>query len=123
MHITITFEPLAESHFPLLLKWLEAPHVKAWWDRDVTWTPELIREKFGSYVKGYKLPKGVRKKIKAYMIVVKGEPIGYIQVYNPYDFPRTNPLIGLPEKLGAFDMFIGEQSHLHQGIGPAALVR
>ncbi|NBO24779.1 MAG: aminoglycoside adenylyltransferase, partial [Chlamydiae bacterium] len=28
----ITFAPLAESHFSLLLKWLESPHVKKWWD-------------------------------------------------------------------------------------------
>lgn len=58
--MTITFEPLAESYFSLLLKWLEAPHVKAWWDWDVTWTPELIPEKFGSYVKGYQPVTGVR---------------------------------------------------------------
>jgi len=30
-----TFQPLAISHFPLLLQWLETPHVKAWWDQDV----------------------------------------------------------------------------------------
>lgn len=63
--------------------------MKAWWDRDVTWTPELIREKYGSYVKGYKLDKGVRKKIKGYIISVKDGPIGYVQTYNAYDFPRT----------------------------------
>lgn len=56
--MTITFEPLHESHFPLLLKWLEAPHVKKWWNRDVTYTMELVREKYSSYVKGYKLVEG-----------------------------------------------------------------
>jgi hypothetical protein len=48
----ITFIPLQESHFPLLLKWLEAPHVKAWWDQDVHWNLELIKEKFGDCAKG-----------------------------------------------------------------------
>lgn len=55
--MTITFEPLHESHFPLLLKWLETPHVKKWWpitpkldtsevgDQDVTYTMDLVREK------------------------------------------------------------------------------
>jgi aminoglycoside 6'-N-acetyltransferase len=47
--MTITFEPLHESHFPLLLKWLEAPHVKKWWDQDVTYTMDLVREKYSSY--------------------------------------------------------------------------
>jgi len=40
----ITFKPLQETHFPLLLKWLETPHVKQWWDEDVVWTLELIKE-------------------------------------------------------------------------------
>ena len=53
--MNITFTSLTESHFPLLLKWLETTHVKLWWDQDVKWTPELIQEKYGSYVKGYKL--------------------------------------------------------------------
>lgn len=34
--MAITFETLHESHFTLLLKWLETPHVKKWWDEDVT---------------------------------------------------------------------------------------
>jgi len=48
----ITFTPLQESHFPLLLKWLETPHVKAWWDKDIHWTPELIKKRYASYVQG-----------------------------------------------------------------------
>lgn len=50
----IIFKPLQENHFPLLLNWLETSHVKAWWDQDVKWTPELIKERFGSYVHGFK---------------------------------------------------------------------
>lgn len=68
--MTITFKPLHESHFPLLLKWLESPHIKKWWpgdrsllsteasaqvdsvggDQDVTYTIELVREKYSSPV-------------------------------------------------------------------------
>ncbi|MBY0292843.1 MAG: acetyltransferase, partial [Alphaproteobacteria bacterium] len=50
----ITFIPLQEHHFPLLLKWLEVPHVKAWWDQNILWTSELIKEKYGAYVQGFK---------------------------------------------------------------------
>lgn len=32
--MNINFVPLADSHFPLLLKWLEMPHVKLWWDME-----------------------------------------------------------------------------------------
>lgn len=121
--MSITFIPLAESHFPLLLKWLEAPHVKAWWDQDVKWTPELIRAKYADYVKGYKLESGTTKTIKAYIIYIDNIPIGYIQIYNAYDFPREEPLTELPHSLAAFDIFIGEQDYLKQGIGSKAIVQ
>lgn len=123
--MTVTFEPLTESHFPFLLKWLEAPHVKAWWDQDVKWTPELIQEKYGNYVKGHKRLKlkdqVIEKPMHAFIISLDDTPIGYIQIYNAYDFPRAKPLMGLPEKLAAFDILIGEQNYLAKGIGSQAL--
>lgn len=119
----ITFKPLCETDFPLLLTWLETQHVKAWWDQDVAWTPALIQEKFGDYVKGYKLVNGVSKKIHAYIICANNKPIGYIQIYNAYDFPRSKPLTGLPTSLAAFDILIGEKNYLNQGIGSKAIVQ
>lgn len=115
--MNITFLPLAESHFPLLLRWLQAPHVKKWWDQDVHWTPALIQQKYGDYIKGYKLDNGVAKPINAYIICVDEKPVGYIQIYNAYDFPREIPLVNLPESLAAFDVLIGEADYLKQGIG------
>ena len=120
--MTITFEPLNESHFTLLLKWLEVPHVKKWWDQDVTYTIDLVREKYSSYVKGYKLVDGQQKPIQGFIIHNNQNPIGYIQIYNAYDFPRSKPLSGLPENLGAFDIFIGEESALQQGLGSKAIL-
>lgn len=119
--MTITFTPLSESHYPLLLKWLEAPHVKTWWDTDVTWTPELIREKYETYVKGYKLQNGMPKTIQAFIIHIDEIPIGYVQLYNAYDFPRRTSLTDLPDSLAAVDIFIGELSSLGKGIGLLAL--
>ena len=119
----ITFKSLCKTDFALLLKWLETPHVKAWWDQDVQWTPELIQEKYGDYVKGYKLEKGATKTISAYIIYIDDAPVGYIQIYNAYDFARSNPLNGLPTHLGAFDVFIGEENYLKHGIGSRAIVQ
>lgn len=117
----ITFKSLCESDFTLLLKWLEAPHVKAWWDQDIQWTPQLIQAKYGDYVKGYKLENGVAKKINSYIIYVDEMPIGYIQIYNAHDFARSKPLQRLPRSLAAFDVFIGEESYLKRGIGSKAI--
>ncbi len=114
----ITFEPLRKGHFPLLLKWLETPHVKAWWDPDAQWTLELIKEKYGSYVQGYKVDQGLKKPIQAYIIYGENDPIGYVQVYNAHDFPREDnaSLAELPNSLAALDIFIGEEVFLGKGL-------
>jgi RimJ/RimL family protein N-acetyltransferase len=134
--MNITFSHLAESHFPLLLKWLETPHVKTWWSIDQSlqrvgkekeegekWTSSSIQEKYANYVKGYKLENGVNKPIQAYIIFVDTIPIGYIQIYNAYAFPRSKPLIGLPLDLAAFDVLIGEESYLKRGIGTMVIMQ
>ncbi|MGX9892587.1 hypothetical protein LB100_05340 [Wolbachia endosymbiont of Protocalliphora sialia] len=54
MNKNITFKALKEEHFSLLLKWVETPHVKLWWDADINWTQELIEKKYSNYVKGFK---------------------------------------------------------------------
>jgi hypothetical protein len=83
----ITFAPLTESHFPQLAKWLEAPHVKTWWDQDVKWTPKLIQEKYADYVKGYKLDNSVAKAISAHVIYVDNTP----SVTSKFIMPMTLP--------------------------------
>ncbi len=120
--MNITFEKLRSTHFALLLKWLETPHVKAWWDQDINWTMELIEEKYSPYVAGYKLDDGASKRLQAYIICVDQTPVGYIQLYNAYDFPRNTPLpTVLPASLVAFDIFIGESDYVNKGIGSNAL--
>lgn len=119
----LTFTPLQESHFPLLLTWLESPHVKAWWDQDIHWTTELVKEKYGSYVEGYKWEQGLKKPFQAYIITANDHPMGYIQSYNAYDFPREDniPLENLPKSLAGLDFFIGEPRYLEKGYGSEIL--
>lgn len=117
--MTITFQPLQDSHFPLLLKWLETPHVKAWWDQNVQWTLELIKEKYGIYVQGYKVEQGLKKPLGAYIVYVEDDPVGYVQAYNAHDFPREDnvSLAELPDSLAALDVLIGEEEFLGKGLG------
>lgn len=115
--MNISFAPLSTSHFSLLLKWLEMPHVKLWWDEDIKWSLELIEQKYSSYVREYKLENNEPKNIQAYIIEADRTPIGYIQIYNAYDFERSSPLINLPSKLAAIDYFLGEPEYLNKGVG------
>jgi aminoglycoside 6'-N-acetyltransferase len=122
--VNITFKALTEAHFPLLLSWLEAPHVKAWWDSDVRWSLDLVVEKYSSYVEGYKLTDfhGVafEKPIHPFVICINDSPIGYIQYYNAYDFPREYDLdlgiYNLPKHLASIDILIGELEWIGRGM-------
>ncbi|MFN7038501.1 MAG: GNAT family N-acetyltransferase [Alphaproteobacteria bacterium] len=115
--MNISFQPLNELHFLLLLKWLESSNVKKWWDQDIIYTVDLVKEKYASYTQGYKEINDIKKPINAYIFYFDNQPVGYIQIYNAYDFPRSKPLVGLPENLGAFDIFIGEEEYLGKNIG------
>lgn len=121
----IGFAPLQHAHFALLLKWLETGHVKAWWDQDIHWTPLRIEEKYDPYAHGYKIANGVKKPIHAFIICFNSIPVGYIQYYNAYDFPRDDGVIleGFPEGLAALDLYIGEADYISKGLGPLLIDR
>jgi len=122
--MNIIFEPLSRYHFPLLLKWLQTEHIKKWWDRDVEWTTELIREKYEDYTKGCKLEDGLQKKVEAFVIRLDNIAIGYIQYYNKHDFPddHSYPYQELPKSCAGFDYYIGEPEFIGHGIGSKVLI-
>jgi aminoglycoside 6'-N-acetyltransferase len=121
MHITFT--KLQKEHFILLLQWLYEPHVRAWWDKNVAWTDELIEKKYIPYTKGYKILGNIKKPIHAFIIQVEDVPVGYIQYYNKYDFPPEQgyEVEGLSDSLAAIDFYIGEKEYLGKGIGAEAI--
>ena len=65
----IKFEPVAEKHYPLLKRWLNAPHIREWWGEPETELGYII-----DMVEG-------RDTTKPYIFHVNGEPTGYIQVW------------------------------------------
>lgn len=74
--MTITFTPLTREHLPLMLTWLQAPHVKQWWDRHMNWTIEKVEQKFGTYCEGFKVVDGGKRPIYAFVIELDSKPIG-----------------------------------------------
>jgi len=121
------FKLLKREHFPLLLKWLETPHVKKWWDSDINWTLELIEKKYSSYTKGFKHlvleTQIIKKPMHAFIINFNNVDIGYIQYYDRYDFPPEQgyDILNLPESCAAIDWYIGELNYIGKGIGTQAL--
>ncbi|HJD55363.1 MAG TPA: acetyltransferase [Rickettsia endosymbiont of Pyrocoelia pectoralis] len=122
-YININFISLSTSDFPLLLKWLEEPHIKLWWDEDIKWTSKLIKEKYENYVEGYKKlefqGKIIKSPIYAFIINLDNIPIGYIQYYNKNDFPLEQGYDAseLPKSCAALDYYIGKTEYIGKNIG------
>jgi RimJ/RimL family protein N-acetyltransferase len=111
----IGFSPVGEKHYPLLLAWLNAPHVREWWG-----DPEEEIGFIRDMVEG-------RDTTRPFLITLDGEPVGYIQVWflghhQNEEWTKDNPwLLELaPEAVGV-DLSIGHADKLSQGIGSAAL--
>lgn len=115
----LSFRLLEIADFPLLLKWLEAPHVKKFWDSDISYSLEDIQQKYTDYVNGFSLYKGQKKSIKAYILLYNGQAIGYIQLYKLTDFGFDD--LELPSNIGGIDFYLGEESFLKRGFASTAL--
>lgn len=120
----IEFVPLAEKHLALLHQWFQIPHVKKWYARDVSYTPEMIEGKYLPRIKD-------KKKIPNYIVTLDGQPIGYIQMYNlKYSLPDgvdsyDHPLFKnyAPNRIVGIDLFIAETAYLRKGFGSAMLAK
>ena len=63
----LTFRPLAYDDLPLMVRWLNAPHVRQWWQHDPR-TLEEARAKYGPRIEG-------REPTAAYLILCDERPI------------------------------------------------
>ncbi len=122
----IMFEPLSTDHFNLLHKWIQEPHVWQWWGEGKSWTCDEIKEKYSSYTLRHKVERGVKKTIHPFIIKLQGKPIGFIQYYNAFDFPRTGFDVqsiwdGKSGTLAALDFYIGDPTYIGKGLGSEVL--
>ncbi len=120
--LVITFKPLQEKDFPLLQKWLNSPHLKDTWGENLFWSLSSTQEKYLSYTKGYKIIGRAQKPIHPFIININEVPIGFIQYYNAFDFPRDEVKVDEIWKdqnrsLAALDVYLGEPLYLSKGIG------
>ena len=101
------FKPLNETDLPLMKKWLAAPHLREWW---------------GEPGRQYELIKTDLRDddIDMRLVQYKGTLIGYIQDYDPGDWPDIH-FANLPAGTRATDQFIGEPEMLEKGHGSAFL--
>ena len=113
----IGFAPVGPEHYPLLRKWLEEPHMREWWGDP--------QEELGFIVD---MVEG-RDTTRPFLIVLGGEPVGYIQYWfvshhQNEEWIRDHPwLAELPSETVGVDLSIGDAALLSRGIGSAAVRR
>ena len=111
----ISFLPVETKHYPLLRKWLGAPHMQEWWGE-----PEEELGFIRDMVEG-------RDTTRPFLIVLDGTPVGYVQHWfighhQNAEWTARHPwLAELPSDTVGVDLSIGDATQLSQGIGSAAL--
>ncbi|EKF19010.1 GNAT family N-acetyltransferase [Nitratireductor pacificus] len=111
----IAFAPVTAEHYPLLLDWLNRPHVREWWG-----DPETEVNNIRAKVEG-------RDSTRPFIIELDGRPIGYIQYWFIADNSDETTLADapwlaeLPVDAVGIDLTIGEKDLLSRGIGSAAV--
>jgi RimJ/RimL family protein N-acetyltransferase len=109
----IAFRPLAFDDLPLMVRWLNTPHVRRWWQHD----PRTLEEAAAKYTP---LIEG-REPTAAYIILYDERPIGYIQAYRIADWPDYARDIAVEAGAAGVDLFIGEEECVHRGLGAPIL--
>ena len=113
----IGFTAVAPEHYGLLDLWLRAPHMREWWG-DPAEELGFIRD----MVEG-------RDTTRPFLIVLDGEPVGYIQYWfvghhQNEEWTKDHPwLLELPADTIGIDLSIGDPALLSKGIGSTALRR
>jgi RimJ/RimL family protein N-acetyltransferase len=109
---SLTFRPLERADFPLLQKWLSAPHVAAWWHTSLK--VEQMEGMFGPRIDG-------AEPTHVFMIERNGVAIGWIQWYRWSDYPEHARQVDADPRAAGIDLAIGEVGMMGMGLGSAAI--
>jgi len=102
---------MTEADLSLLERWLAADHVIPWWGPAPT--GEQVAAHYLPYIRH-------EQPVDAYLIVVDGAPVGYLQVFRVSDWPafwpQGQPYTSEPDATG-IDLLLGEKELVGHGLG------
>ncbi len=110
--VTIAFRPLQRSDFPLLARWLAAPHVAVWWRQ--AHSISALESEFGPAVDG-------RDPTEVLIVEEDVRDVGMVQRYRLDDQPEWQRAVSVgtaPRPAVGIDYLIGDVSRTGQGLGP-----
>ncbi len=96
-----------------MVRWLNMPHVREWWQNDPRTLEEAIEE-YTPQIEG-------SDPTSSYIILYNERPIGYIQAYKIADWPDYARDLAVEEGAAGVDLFIGEPEYVHRGLGAPIL--
>ncbi|MBB5234912.1 GNAT family N-acetyltransferase [Deinococcus budaensis] len=108
--MTISFERLQEEHLPLLTRWLQAPHVRAFWDDG---------ERDEAAVRASYLEDGEEE--PGFVFRVEERAAGFIQRERITEENEFWPWAAPEGETWGVDLLIGEPDLTGQGLGPAVI--
>jgi ribosomal protein S18 acetylase RimI-like enzyme len=109
----IAFRSLGIDDMQSMFLWLLKPHVTKWYSRAPGSFAEVVA-KYG--------PRTQRESaVHAYIIVVDGRDVGYIQSYPLEHFGDYSQRLGVEPGVAGLDLFIGEEMFLGWGLGAGAI--
>lgn len=106
----LTFTPFTAADVPLLTRWLQAPHVRAFWD-DGERGEAAVAANYGR-------PDGEMTEL---LMRVGGRPVGFLQTQEVGAGHEFAPWAAPTGKSWALDLLIGEATLTGRGLGPALI--
>lgn len=103
------FKRMRREHLPLMHRWLNHGLANKWYGKK-QYTMEEIENKYLSYI-NKEVP------TEGFIIHYDTTPIGYIQTYMIHDHPDYANIVQIEEKAAGLDLFIGEDTFIHKGLG------
>ena len=110
MPAMVTFKPLALNDLPLLHEWLRRPHVAQWW---------LERPSLIELEQDYLQHDAGESSTRAYIAIVDGAPIGFIQSYVAMGTGDGWWEQEIDPGRRGIDQFLANEKQLGQGLGSA----
>lgn len=110
----IAFRPLLRADFPLLARWLAAPHVARWWN--TAGEAEDVEAHYGPAIDG-------ADPTDHFVVLIDGRPAGMAQAYHVHDHPDWERVLhGVAPQLprcAGIDYLLGEPGDIGHGNGSA----
>jgi RimJ/RimL family protein N-acetyltransferase len=96
------------ADLPDLVAWQHAPHAAAWFPESLDLA--AAERKYGPRIAGL-------SPTKVHVVLVDGQPCGFLQHYRVADYPQYAAATGKPEAI-AIDYAIGVEELTGRGLGP-----